>query len=88
MVSVFRHLLSKVLCVCGKVLSNLPVLTRGTCSRGDSGFVAAGGVCLLIGAGINLYVGFGTRRFVFLATSPVLTGLVDFAFPVTFATGF
>ena len=94
MVSVFRHLLSKVLCVCGKVLSNLPVLTRGTCSRGDSGFVAAGGgfvvvgVCLLVGTGISLSVGFGTRRFVFFATSPVLTGLADFAFPVTFATGF
>ena len=51
------------------------------------GFVGVG-VCLLVGAGINLSAGFGTRRFVFLATSHVLTGLVDFAFSVTFATGF
>ena len=50
-VSVFRHLLSKVLCVCGKVLSNLPVLTRGTCSRGNSGFVAAGGGAAVFAGG-------------------------------------
>ena len=64
-VSVFRHLLSKVLCVCGKVLSNLPVSTCGICSRDDLGFVAVGsgfvdvGVCLFVGAGIGLFVGFG-----------------------------
>ena len=93
-VSVFRPLLSKVLCVCGRALSNSPVSTRGICSPDDLGFIAAGGgffgvgVCSLIGTGINLSVGFGTRRFVSLATSPVLTGLVDFVFPVTFTTGF
>ena len=65
MVPAFRHLLSKVLCVCGKVLSNLPVSTRGICSRDDLGFVAVGGgfvgvgVCLFVGAGIGLFVGFG-----------------------------
>ena len=94
MVAVFRHLLSKVLCVMGKVLSNLPVSTCGICLRDDSGFIAAGGgfvgigFCLFVGAGIGLFVGFGVRQFVSLATSPVLTGLVGFAFPVTFATGF
>ena len=85
-VAVFRHLLSKVLCVMGKVLSNLPVSTCGICLRDDSGFVAAGGG--FVGVRIGLSVGFGVRQFVSLATSPVLTGLVGFAFPVTFATGF
>ena len=93
-VSVFRHLLLKVLCVCKKFLVNLPVSTCGICSRDDSGFVAVGGgfvgfgVCLFVGAGIGLFVGFGVPRFVSLATLPVLTPLVGFAFLVAFATGF
>ena len=55
-VAVFRHLLSKVLCVCGKFLVNLPVSTCGICTRDNSGYVAIGGsfvsfgVCLFAGA--------------------------------------
>ena len=57
MVAVFRHLLSKVLCVMGKVLSNLPVSTCGVCSQDDSGFVGVGSG--FVGIGICLFVGFG-----------------------------
>ena len=51
------------------------------------GFVGFG-TGWFVGLRIGWFVGFGIGWFVSLAASPVLLVLVDFVFPVTFATGF